>query len=65
MVRVLVEEGQHVSKGQLLAEIDPTDYRNAFNVATAQHAAATAVSQRANAGSAPGTGTGPHRFRAQ
>jgi multidrug efflux pump subunit AcrA (membrane-fusion protein) len=48
--RVLVEEGQHVTKGQLLAEIEPTDYRNAFNAATAQNAAARAVSQRAEAG---------------
>ncbi len=50
VVRVLVEEGQHVKKGQVLAEIDPTDYRNAFNAATAQHAAAEAVSRRADAG---------------
>jgi len=50
VIRVLVEEGQHVNKGQLLAEIDPTDYRNAFNAATAQQAAASAVSQRADAG---------------
>jgi multidrug efflux pump subunit AcrA (membrane-fusion protein) len=48
--RVLVEEGQHVSKGQLLAEIEPTDYRNAFNAAEAQKAAAAAVQQRADAG---------------
>src|SRR5215469_14480375 len=34
--RVLVEEGQHVTKGQLLAELEPTDYRNSFNAATAQ-----------------------------
>ena len=34
VARVLVEEGQHVNKGQLLAEIEPTDYRNAFNAAT-------------------------------
>jgi len=50
VARVLVEEGQHVSKGQLLAEIEPTDYRNAFNAATAQKAAAQAVEQRADAG---------------
>jgi multidrug efflux pump subunit AcrA (membrane-fusion protein) len=50
VVRVLVEEGQHVSKGQLLAEIDPTDYRNAFNAAEAQKAAAVAVEQRADDG---------------
>jgi multidrug efflux pump subunit AcrA (membrane-fusion protein) len=48
--RVLVEEGQHVSKGQLLAAIEPTDYHNAWNTAAAQKAAAEAVSQRAGAG---------------
>jgi multidrug efflux pump subunit AcrA (membrane-fusion protein) len=50
VARVLVEEGQHVSQGQLLAEIDPTDYRNAFNAAEAQKAAAVAVEQRADDG---------------
>jgi multidrug resistance efflux pump len=50
VIRLLVEEGQHVSKGQLLAEIEPTDYRNAFNAATAQKQAALAVSQKADAG---------------
>ena len=50
VARVYVEEGQHVSKGQLLAEIEPTDYRNAFNVAAAQQQAAQAVEQRADAG---------------
>ena len=50
VVRVLVEEGQHVSKGQLLAEIEPTDYRNAFNAATAQKEAAQSISERAEAG---------------
>jgi multidrug efflux pump subunit AcrA (membrane-fusion protein) len=50
VARVLVEEGQHVSKGQLLAEIEPTDYRNAFNAADAQKAAAVAVEQRADDG---------------
>ena len=50
VTRVLVEEGQHVSKGQLLAQIEPTDYQNALNTATAQHRAAQAVEQRADAG---------------
>jgi len=50
VARVLVEEGQHVSKGQLLAEIEPTDYRNAFNAAAAQKEAAVAVEHRADAG---------------
>jgi len=48
--KVLVEEGQHVTKGQLLAEIESTDYQNAFNTAVAQKAAAQAVEQRADAG---------------
>ncbi len=48
--RVLVEEGQHVTKGQLLAEIEPTDYRNALNTASARKTAALAVSERADAG---------------
>ena len=48
--KVLVEEGQHVTKGQLLAEIEPTDYTNTFNAATAQKEAALAVQQRADAG---------------
>lgn len=50
VARVLVEEGQHVTRGQLLAEIEPTDYRNAFNVATGQKDAAQAVAQKADAG---------------
>jgi RND family efflux transporter MFP subunit len=50
VARVLVEEGQQVSKGQLLAEIEPTDYRNAFNAATAQKEAALSVEQKADAG---------------
>jgi multidrug efflux pump subunit AcrA (membrane-fusion protein) len=50
VARVLVEEGQPVAKGQLLAEIEPTDYRNAFNAATAQKQAALAVSEKADAG---------------
>jgi len=50
VARVLVDEGQHVSKGQLLAEIEPTDYRNAFDTAAAQKAAALAESLKAEAG---------------
>ena len=50
VARVLVEEGQHVSKGQLLAEIEPTDYRNAFNAATGQKEAALATAQKVEAG---------------
>src|SRR5271165_4807898 len=50
VARVLVEEGQAVTKGQLLAEIEPTDYRNAFNAAAGQKDAAQAVAQKADAG---------------
>jgi multidrug efflux pump subunit AcrA (membrane-fusion protein) len=50
VARVLVEEGQHVSRGQLLAELEPTDYRNAFNTATAQKEAARAEALKAEAG---------------
>ena len=32
---VLVEEGQFVKQGQLLADIDDTEYRNALVIATA------------------------------
>lgn len=48
--RVRVEEGQHVTKGQLLAEIEPSDYRNAFNEAIGQKDAAQAIAQKADAG---------------
>ncbi len=50
VVRVFVEEGQHVSRGQLLAALDPTDYRNAFDAANAQKQAAEALAQKAGAG---------------
>ncbi len=50
VMRVFVEEGQFVTKGQLLAEIEPSDYRNAFDAAAAQKQAAAAISQRADAG---------------
>src|SRR5580658_252653 len=50
VARVFVEEGQHVGRGQLLAELEPTDYRNAFNAAQAQKDAAEAVARKADAG---------------
>jgi RND family efflux transporter MFP subunit len=50
VARVFVEEGQHVSKGQTLAELESTDYRNAFDAAKAQKEAAEAVAQKAAAG---------------
>jgi multidrug efflux pump subunit AcrA (membrane-fusion protein) len=48
--RVLVEEGQPVRKGQLLAQLDPADYKNAFDSAQGQAAQATAVNRKAKAG---------------
>ena len=50
VARVFVEEGQHVSSGQLLAQLEPTDYRNALDAANAQKLAAEAVAQKATAG---------------
>jgi multidrug efflux pump subunit AcrA (membrane-fusion protein) len=50
VARVLVEEGQHVTKGQLLAELEPTDYRNALDAAAAQKEAARSVALKADAG---------------
>jgi multidrug efflux pump subunit AcrA (membrane-fusion protein) len=50
LARVLVEEGQHVNRGQLLAEIESTDYQNAFNAAAGHSDAAQAVALKADAG---------------
>jgi multidrug efflux pump subunit AcrA (membrane-fusion protein) len=50
VARVFVEEGQYVSKGQLLAALDPTDYRNAFEAANAQKQVAEALAQKAAGG---------------
>ena len=50
VARVFVEEGQHVNRGQLLAELEPTDYRNAFDAANAQRQMAEALVQKADAG---------------
>jgi multidrug efflux pump subunit AcrA (membrane-fusion protein) len=46
VARVFVEEGQAVSKGQVLAELDSTDYRNAYDAAQGQADAARAVDAR-------------------
>jgi RND family efflux transporter MFP subunit len=48
--RVLVEEGQAVQKGQVLAELDETDYRNAYDAAKGQADAAEAVNSKAQEG---------------
>ena len=45
-----MEEGQAVSKGQVLAELDATDYRNAYDAAQAQADAAQASGQKAQDG---------------
>lgn len=50
VARVLVEEGQAVQKGQVLAELDATDYRNAYDAARGQADAARAVSSKAQEG---------------
>jgi multidrug efflux pump subunit AcrA (membrane-fusion protein) len=50
VTRVLVEEGQPVRKGQVLAELDPADYHNAYEAAQAQADAAQAVNHKAQAG---------------
>jgi len=50
VARVFVEEGQHVNRGQLLAELEPADYRNAFDAANAQRQMAEALAQKADAG---------------
>ena len=47
---VYVEEGQRVTKGQILADLDPTDYRNAFNAASGEANAAAAINAKADAG---------------
>ncbi|GIU76352.1 MAG: resistance-nodulation-cell division efflux membrane fusion protein [Bryobacteraceae bacterium] len=48
--RMLVEEGQLVSQGQLLAELDPTDYRLGAEIAEGEAAAARAMADKARAG---------------
>jgi RND family efflux transporter MFP subunit len=50
VTRVFVEEGQHVNRGQLLADLEPTDYRNALDAANAQKQMAEALAQKADAG---------------
>jgi multidrug efflux pump subunit AcrA (membrane-fusion protein) len=47
---VYVEEGQRVAKGQLLADLDSTDYRNGFDAAVGQADAASAANAKAKAG---------------
>jgi len=49
--RVLVEEGQAVAAGQVLAELDPVDYRLGAEIADNEAAAARAMAEKARAGS--------------
>ena len=53
VAHVYVDEGQYVKQGQVLADLDPTDYRNAFNAAQGQADAAGAVSLQAKNGLRP------------
>ena len=53
VARVYVEEGQLVAKGQILAELDPADYRNAFDAAQGQAEAAQAVDLKSQNGLRP------------
>jgi multidrug efflux pump subunit AcrA (membrane-fusion protein) len=48
--RVFVEEGQAVTKGQVLAELESADYRNAYDAAQGQAEAAHAVDSKAQEG---------------
>jgi RND family efflux transporter MFP subunit len=50
VAKVDVEEGQQVSKGQVLAELDASDYRNGFDAAQGQADAAQAVDHKAQEG---------------
>jgi len=53
VARVYVEEGQFVKKGQVLAELDSSDYQNAFDAASGQAAAAAANALAAKNGPRP------------
>jgi multidrug efflux pump subunit AcrA (membrane-fusion protein) len=50
VAKVFAEEGQAVSKGQVLAELDTTDYGNAYDAARGQADTARAVDDKAQAG---------------
>jgi RND family efflux transporter MFP subunit len=50
VARVLVDEGQPVVKGQVLAELDAADYQNAYDAAAGQADAARAVNDKAQEG---------------
>lgn len=50
VIKVHVQDNQHVRKGELLAEIDPRDYETALNKAKAELASALARNAGAQAG---------------
>ena len=50
VARVYTEEGQFVKQGQVLAELDCSDYRNAFEAAAGQATAAEATALQAKNG---------------
>ena len=49
VTQVLIEEGEHVEKGQILAKLDPTQYQAQLDSARAQYAAAQAQVVKARA----------------
>lgn len=51
--RVFVDEGQHVAKGQVLAEIDPADYQHGYEAAAGTYATAQASERKAQNGLRP------------
>lgn len=53
VTRVYAEEGQHVTQGQLLAEIDPADYQHGYDAARGAADAASAAEKKARHGLRP------------
>lgn len=53
VLKVYVEEGQHVAPGQVLAELDPTDYRHGYEAARGAAEAARAAERKAQTGLRP------------
>jgi multidrug efflux pump subunit AcrA (membrane-fusion protein) len=53
IIRVYVEEGQHVTHGQVLAELDPADYRHGYDAALGAADAAQATERKAQNGLRP------------
>jgi membrane fusion protein (multidrug efflux system) len=50
VAHVYVEEGRRVTKGQILADLDATDYRNGLSAASGEADAAAAANAKAGAG---------------